>query len=212
MFGSLIVYTGLAIAFLGAVAVIIPLKRLWIPTRARAAAVVAGGVLIAVAGLLLPASEKRAQPPLSHLDEFAPVWQFNEQHEIAIAAPPDRVFEAIRAVRADEIFLFSTLTWIRRFGRPLREGILNPAKREPLIDVALRGGFIRLADDPPRELVIGVVIAAPPGMRGRLTPEVFKKALPPGFVLAVMNFYVTPDGRGGSNVTTETRVYANSDS
>ncbi|HYM60000.1 MAG TPA: hypothetical protein VEZ11_03800, partial [Thermoanaerobaculia bacterium] len=64
----------------------------------------------------------------------------------------------------------------------------------------------------PHELVIGAVIAAPPGMRGKLSPEVFKKVLPPGFVLAVMNFHVTPDGRAGSRVSTETRVYANSDS
>ena len=32
------------------------------------------------------------------------------------------------------------------------------------------------------------------------------------FAIAGMNFLVTPDGRGGSIVTTETRVYANSDS
>src|SRR5262249_38479367 len=143
-------------------------------------------------------------------DEFVPVWQFHEVHTLSIAAPPARVFNAIRRVRADEIQLFRTLTWIRRGGRRLPESILNAGSRDSLIDVATRSGFVRLADDPPRESVTGTVIVAPPGTRGALTPEVFRERLPPGFVLAAMNFVVRPDGPGGSFVSTETRVVANS--
>lgn len=50
---------------------------------------------------------------------------------------------------------------------------------------------------------------APPGTRGTLTPDVFRRRLPPGFALAMMNFLVTPDASGGSVVSTETRVFAN---
>jgi hypothetical protein len=57
-------------------------------------------------------------------------------------------------------------------------------------------------------LLIGVVVA-PPGPRPALTPEVFRKTLPPGFALATMNFLVTPEGTG-SRVSTATRVFANS--
>ncbi|MFN2400291.1 MAG: hypothetical protein ABR543_16885, partial [Gemmatimonadaceae bacterium] len=112
--------------------------------------------------------------------------------------------------RADEITLFRTLTWIRRGGRELPESILNAGERESLIDVATRTGFVRLADEPPRELVLGTVVAAPPGTTGALTRDVFQKRLPPGFALAAMNFAVQPDGAGGSFVSTETRVFANS--
>jgi hypothetical protein len=146
----------------------------------------------------------------TRLDHFAPAWQFREVHTIRIAAPPARVFESIKRVRADEIFLFSTLTWIRRGGRRLPEGILNAGANEPLIDLATRTSFVRLADDSPRELVVGTVVMAPPGTRGRLTPQVFEKPLPPGFALAAMNFVVAPDGNSGSVVSTETRVFANS--
>ncbi|MGK2933882.1 MAG: hypothetical protein ACSLFE_01390 [Gemmatimonadaceae bacterium] len=66
-----------------------------------------------------------------------------------MAAPPDRVFAAIKEVRADEIFLFRVLTWIRRGGRPLPESILNAGDRDLLIEVALHGGFVRLAEDAP---------------------------------------------------------------
>jgi hypothetical protein len=113
-------------------------------------------------------------------------------------------------VRADEIALFRALTWVRRGGRTLPPGILNAGGEESVIDVAVRGGFVRLADDAPRELAVGAVVMAPPGTRGSLTPQVFQRTLPPGFVLATMNFLVTPDGANGSLVSTETRAFANS--
>ena len=102
------------------------------------------------------------------------------------------------------------MTWIRRGGRAAPPSILNAGGGEPLIDVALRGGFVRLADDAPKELVIGAVVAAPPGTRGRLTPDTLRHTLPPGFAVATMNFLVTADGPDGSLVSTETRVFANS--
>jgi hypothetical protein len=165
---------------------------------------------LAVVGLILPSWESRVARVETRLDEFMPAWQFHEVHTIHIAAPPARVFAAIKQVRADEIFLFDTLTWIRRGGRPVPPGVLNAGARDPLIDVALRGGFVRLAENAPREIAIGTVIAAPPGTRGTLTPAVFQKTLPPGFVLAAMNFITTADGPNASLVSTETRVYANS--
>src|SRR5262249_3301268 len=99
---------------------------------------------------------------------------------------------------------------IRRFGRPLPPSIMN-AGHEPIIDVALKGGFTLLADDAPREMVVGTVIVAPPGLRHERTPEFFASP-PPGHALATMNFQVTSDGAGGSWVSTETRVVATSPS
>jgi len=146
------------------------------------------------------------------LDDFMPVWQFRERHAIRIAAPPARVFTAIKNVRANEIFLFKTMTWIRRGGRNISKSILNPGDDAPLLDVATRSGFISLADDAPRELVVGTVVIAPPGIDCAPTPQMFTTTLAPGYALAAMNFLVTPDGRNGSLVSTETRVFANSPS
>jgi hypothetical protein len=204
MLGSAVVYLGLIVAFAGFVCIF--------RKRRRALPLFAAGLALAFLGLVLPARESRPDQSRirakTRLDEFAPVWQFHEVHTMRVDAPPARVYEAIRQVRADEIALFRTLTWIRRGGQPLPEGILNPGERASLIDVATRSGFIYLADDPPREMVIGTVIAAPKGTRGKLTPDVFRRTLPPGFTLASMNFVVRPDGTG-SIVSTETRVFAN---
>jgi len=210
MFGSAVVYSGLVITAAGFILFIKPVERLHVSSRPQALVIMAIGVLLVGAGLTLPAPETRVTKVRTRLDEFMPVWQFRERHTIRIAAPPARVFEAIRNVRADEISLFNALTWIRRGGRQLPESILNAGDSAPLLDVATRNGFVYLADDAPKELVVGTVVVAPPGARGALTPQTFKTPLPPGFALAAMNFAVAPDGPDDSLVSTETRVFANS--
>jgi hypothetical protein len=213
MRASTVVYFGLVIAFAGLIFVVKPIRSLRIPTRLRGLAMAGAGLAVAGMGLMLPASESRINAVETRLDEFAPVWQFREFHTIRIAAPPARVYEAIKQVRPDDIFLLDTLTWIRRGGRPMPQSILDAGGRgESMISVALQGGFVSLADDFPKELVVGTVVAAPPGTRGTLTPQVFQQALPPGFALATMNFVVTPDGPSASLVSTETRVFANNPS
>lgn len=211
MFAIGMVYLGL-ITFAGAISVIRPLSFLGIPTRQRALLVVAIGFVVTVIGCLLPAKEIRINPLRTQLDHFAPIYQFNEFHSIRIATDKEHVYRAIKSVSADEITLFRTLVWIRRFGRAGPENILNPPKKAPLLDVATRTSFILLADIPNEELVIGTLVGAPPGWRpkgnSRPTPEDFKAFHEPGFTLAAMNFRIQEDGPGACIVTTETRVYA----
>lgn len=209
MLGSTIVYAGLAITAAGLILVVKPIERLHVTSRSQGLAIAGIGALVAGIGLSAPTSESRIDKTETRLDEFIPVWQFNERHTIRVAASPERVFDAVRLVRANEISLFSTLTWIRRGGRKAPESILNAGDSTPLLEVATTNGFIYLANEAPRELVIGTVVVAPPGQRGRLTPQTFKALLPPGFALAAMNFVVTPDGPNASIVSTETRVFAN---
>jgi len=128
----------------------------------------------------------------THLDEAVPHWQFGERHQTFVRAPADRVYAALRAVTAGEIFLFRTLTSLRRFGRPLPASILDAPPDEPLLDVALRGGFHLIAEEPGRELVIGMYV------------------IKPDRALAAMNFLLLPAG-DGIRLTTETRIYAKDD-
>ena len=174
MWGSATVYSGVIVAVAGLVLAIKPIRRLGVTTRVRGLIVAVAGVLLAVIGLVLPVSESRTSRIETRLDEFVPVWQFREIHTIRVAASPARVFEAIRRVRADEILLFRTLTWMRRGGRQAPPSILNAGGSESIIDVATSTGFLRLADDAPRELVVGAVVMAPRGKRGTVTPEVFR--------------------------------------
>lgn len=211
MLGSLVLYAGVAAAFLGALSLIRPLRFLGVHTRKMGAVVLVAGLLVAAAAAAFPVSEKRVGRRSMLLDDAMPVWQFAERHSIEVDAPPERVFDAIHAVTADEIFLFRTLIGIRRLGRPGPESILNAPERQPLLDVATRTTFVLLAEVPPREVVVGTVVVAPRQARatGRLTPDLFYKKLQPGIALATMNFLVTPLSAHRSVVATETRVFAN---
>ena len=209
---SYIVYLGFAFAFLGLISCVRPLRFMWIRSRAIAALVLGFGILLSIGPSLFPYGESQVTSPATKLDYWMPRWQVGEKHAIEINAPPEKVFTAIHAVRADEIFLFRTLIAIRRCGRDEPESILAPAAEKSLLDVATETTFLSLDNSPPCEIVVGTVIAAPQEVRasGKLTPELFTDKAKPGVVLATMNFLVMPTASGGSTVITETRVFANS--
>ena len=210
MVDSLILYLGLAITLAGILSILWPLRFLGIRARLRGLMVAAVGLLIVVIVGALPARPKRISRPTTKLDEWMPVWQFNERHQIQVNAAPDKVFEAIHAVRADEIFLFRTLIALRQCGQPGPESIMNAPETKPLLDVATQTTFAYLTDEAPREIVVGTVINWPShaSRPGKVSPEVFRKELPSGVVLATMNYLINPDANG-STVSTETRVYGN---
>ena len=207
---SALVYAGFLACLVGFVSLLRPLKFLRISSRYRGAAVLGGGLLLILGVFSLPAKETRVQWPHALLDQFVAVYQFEEFHAIRVHASRERIFQAIKEVRAGEIFLFRTLTWIRRFGRPGPESILNAPENMPLLEVATKTSFLLLAEEPDREIVLGTLVAAPPGWRpkGKPTPEGFKALHEPGFAPAAMNFRLEDSGAGETIVTTETRVYA----
>jgi hypothetical protein len=211
MLTSTLLYGGILITLAGLASLLKPVGWARLTTRRRAAIVTFLGLVIVVVILLLPPREYRIGRAATRLDEFAPVWQFREFHALKIAAPPATVFDAIKHVRPDEIFLFRTLVWIRSGGQPPPQTVLDATRRyESLIDIATHSTFIYLADEPPREFVVGTVVGWPSGQQRTVTPEIFEEPLPPGYALATMNYIVAPDGSGGSEVSTETRVFANS--
>jgi len=118
------------------------------------------------------------------LDDVMPLWTFRERHTMRVHASPERIFDAIENVTAREIRFFRTLTWIRRLGRTGRESILNAPPNEPILAVATRTGFRRVAFDPPREIVVQLDIV-------------------PERIVAAMNFHID-----GEELSTETRVLA----
>ena len=213
MLGVLVVYLGLIAAFLGCVSLLRPLTFLAIRTRRQAALVLALGFIIVVTGVSLPAGQVRVATPHTQLDQFAPVYQFSEFHSIRIKAPTAQVYRALKSVTAEEIVFFRTLTWLRRFGRPGPQSILNPPPRVPILNVTTRTSFLVLAEEPDREIVLGTLVAAPPGWRpgGKPTPDDFRALFVttnhPGFAPAAMNFRIEDAGPTACTLTTETRVF-----
>ena len=211
---SIVAYAGLLIVLVGGLSILRPLRFLGIWSRVQGVMLLVGGAVVFLIGARWPAGETRVATPATYLDGFVPAYQFSEFHSIRIQASRERVSAAIRDVTPQEVSLYRTLTWIRRGGQSDKESMLNPAANKALLDVALRTGFLKLAEEPDREIVLGTLVGAPPGTRLKAdpTPEDFKALQTPGFALAAINFRLEDGANGETLLTTETRVHATDDS
>lgn len=216
MAAVVLVYLGLCGVAIALFSLVHLLRLIGIHNRLAAALVLAGAVILVFAGAILPVRETRVSPPRTQLDQVMPAYQFSEFHSIRIAASRQAVYDALQDVTPDEILLFRTLVWLRRFGRPGPPSILNPPRSRPLLEVAKTTSFLSLRETPDEELVFGTLVAAPRGWRPRAKPsvegyEALLAAQQPGFAFAVMNFRLedcaSVQQPSCTNLTTETRVY-----
>jgi hypothetical protein len=138
------------------------------------------------------------------LDEILPEYHLREYHSIEIAAPPDAVVEATKALTLRELALTRALIAIR--------GLRASNVDQPLIDGFTRKGFMLLGEAPD-EMVLGVIgrFWHPWDNVRRSRPEEFERFAEPGFAKGAMNFRVTARG-DRSVLSTETRVLATDES
>src|ERR1035441_9077743 len=97
IFGSAMVYAGLVVALVGFASVVKPWK--FIGSRKRGLGILGIGVLVAMAGCLLPAFEMRSPTTGAHLDEFLPAYQFQEVDRMEVNADAARGRGGRRASR-----------------------------------------------------------------------------------------------------------------
>jgi hypothetical protein len=142
---------------------------------------------------------------VSAIDAWLPEWEFDERHEIVVAAPPAQVDRVIRELSLRDIPVARALWMIRRFGRAGR----GPAR--PLVQhLGREAGALVVEDRPGDELVVGLA-----GqfwkLRGAYEPrfasaEEFAAYARPESCKAVMNFRLEPQN-GSTRVSTVTRVH-----
>jgi len=149
IFGGILLYLSLAGAAAGLVSLLLPLRFLGIRTRKRGLLVLALSLLVFITGVCLPVTETRLRTPRTRLDEFEPVFQFNEFHSVAVSASKERIDWAIRTVRPEEIRFYKTLMTIRGLRKSLA-----PEGR-PILSAFTSGWFTLVADEPGREIVFG---------------------------------------------------------
>ena len=142
-----------------------------------------------------------------------PVYDFNEVHSVVVRAPPDRIFRAIKQVQPIEIPLFGTLFWIRSLpARLTGKGGSSFLGTTALLEQMVSGGFVLLAEEANRELVLGT-IGQFWKLRGALSPNVanaqeFLAFDYPNYAKATLNLSVdVRDSQSSAKVVTETRVY-----
>lgn len=210
MAAVLLLYAACLVCAAGAVSLVVPLRAIGIRSRRVGFLLAAAGMVVVMFTLSWPAWETVAPGRTTALDEFAPAYQFSEQHSIPVRASAIQVYDAIVTVSADEIPGFRLLAWMRRGGTTGPESILNPPDGVPLVRVATRTSFVTLAARPGHEFVMGTVVMAPLGVRLAIasSPESFKTLTQPGFAKSTMGFRIEPRGDGLCVLRTETRVVA----
>ena len=125
------------------------------------------------------------------IDDVLPRYDVHASHSIAVAAPAERVFEAVREVTVGEAPLASVLLLLRG---------IHASRRRPIVE-ELPERYAVLAEAPARELVVGGVAQPWRPRFGVRTGVDFASFDEPGYAKIAVNF-VFEHGR----LSTETRV------
>jgi hypothetical protein len=164
---------------------------------------------------MLPAPLVRVAGRSQLIDDYLPAWHLHEEHRVFVKAAPERVMAAVHESTFRDIPVFMALTRARAMAFGRFEG--GPASIDSLPvlrTITQRGsGFHILAEDPGREIVIGM-IGRPWTSERPVTfekPEEFKQFNRPGYVKVSFNLRVDPAQDGGTRLATETRIIGTDD-
>lgn len=149
--------------------------------------------------------------PASRLDQLLPHYDFGECHRRVIDASRDRVYDAVWTATLGEMPLVPLLFDLRSLPSMLAgKGSLPRKQDEPLLAQMIASGFTLLADDPGREVVVGVIgqMWQPGGGIARFhNANEFLAFDQPGFVKVAMNFLLWGQEET-TRLVTETRIFA----
>lgn len=155
------------------------------------------------------------------LDALMPVYDVVERHRTVVRATPERVYAAVRDANLAGGPLTSVLFALRllpaaaiAFARSPRGAIAewrahHGGRRGVRLADFERAGFRVVADDAPREIVVGLLgrFWTPRGaLRATVSASDFAAGPPDGFALAGWNFAIAPRADGRTELVTETRV------
>lgn len=142
------------------------------------------------------------------LDPWLPRWHFRERHERRIDAPPSTVYAALPGVDLAASPVVKPLLAIRLLPARLTGRPTAGIDLDALTMARFTGGFVRLADDPPRAFVVGACGAfwrPVGGAPEAASADEFARHARPGTARLAWGFFFIPDG-GGTRVVTETRI------
>lgn len=133
------------------------------------------------------------------LDRLMPHCDFYERHAITIRATPERVYEACRTSHLGESRVVKALLAMR--------GMKSGPRQFP------PPNFKLLADDPPREMVLGIEgpFWNPRCKLREVSAETFTGPVTGNVARGAWNFLVEPDG-AVTRLSTETRVLCSDES
>jgi len=141
------------------------------------------------------------------IDDFLPAFDVSARHSLEIAAPIECAYAAVRRVDLGKSRVTRLLLTLRGLPRLFQAG--GRAERDTMtLDDIVRGGFVLLGEQAPKEILLGVVgkFWTPTGGVQRLNPDGFRTFTQAGFAKAAWNFSLEPLGSNVTRLATETRV------
>lgn len=136
------------------------------------------------------------------IDTFLPTYEFSERHTIDVHASMEQTYAALRLFDMRDSFV---VRWLYRL-----RGL--PAKALSL-DGMLKWGFILLAEEPPCELVFGLVgrfWTRTAGIQSMESKD-FESFDQAGYAKVAANFSLTQLPDGTVRAATETRIHCSDD-
>ena len=146
------------------------------------------------------------------IDELMPRYDVVERHAIDVSASPTAAYEALLRADFGRSGVVRVLEAIRTFPAAIaarRRGSAVRPRRALTLSAMESSGFVRLADVPGQEIVLGIEGRFWALDGGRCSPSAaaFRTTPPqPGTARAVWNFAFTAMGERRTLVSTETRV------
>ena len=133
------------------------------------------------------------------IDQFLPYFDVMARYETTVQASVKQAYAAARHLDMRESTIIRMLYHLRGM----------PAKGLTL-DGMIDTGFVLLADDTGREIVLGLVgrFWTPSGYLEKVDAAGFAAFHQPGLAKAAFNIAFTPLSDASSKVTTQTRVYS----
>lgn len=135
---------------------------------------------------------------MSLLDDWLPVYEFSERHQIVCRASPAQTWRALHEANLADARLARALLALRGLGPP----------PQLTLDALIANGFAVLVEHPERELVMGLAgrFWTPTGGRIATDAAAFRGPIPPGSARVAWNFLAEPRADGSTLLCTETRI------
>jgi hypothetical protein len=142
------------------------------------------------------------------IDDFLPAYDVMEYHELEIRAPLEKVYQAALNLNLSSSNIVRLLLAIRGMPALLRRG--NQSVEAPSFNLngLLQSGFILLAREPEKEMLLGLVgqFWKPAGNILKISAEDFQSFNKKGFAKAVWNFALDEKSPDKVRLSTQTRV------
>lgn len=141
------------------------------------------------------------------IDDFLPARDVTARHSLEVGASIERVYATVRSVDLGRSGVTRALLTLRGLPRLFQSG--RPAAgRTMTLDDFVKGGFVLLGENPPREILLGLVgqFWTPTGCVERLDSDGFRNFRRAGFAKAAWNFSLEPLRSNLTRLATETRV------